>query len=1714
MPEMHRPASSRCLKAAFAGVFAVVSGLVGARAMAGQAPRYVWIEAEKPTKANFKFEVEGTGLPVLLSDGKWLRRSLAKDEAKKAVPAEGFLLRYDFGVPEAGEYELWARVGFEGVRAPLEWRVGDGAWARVSSETHTTSLMRLGFWMEVAWERLGAVKLGAGRSSLELRFREPGRDGRMLVALDCLALVRGRFVPEGRLKPDETYDGEADRAAAQHVFRFPASTPEDPAARVELPLNGTWQIARYDDPNMDANTYEPVQAIPSADEHPLRWMAVQVPLSLWNKPEMAFGHRSIYRTRVAIPKRFAGRSFVLHFSGTNWIVSVFANGRLMGTHRGVLVPWDIDITRGVRPGEVNEIAVAVKGSWYAHDVSPRRTTLEGLRNLPQEHVRWSRWVAPIYPSTKGEGDGRDYGIINPLRLIVAGPAYVWDVFVRPSVARRRLDADLTLSNPTDRPRQLTLRCQAVHERSGKVERQFGPVQLSLEPRAHKQVTVGGDWPDPRLWWPVNEPELYILRTTVLERGRPIDIQNQLFGFREITLDGIHVRLNGVIRNFWNWVEVSGSPSSPKEWLKRYRAEGNRYYRFADGRVTRNYFPYREARLEFYDRNGIPGRLSSCIDGMFINYDLRNPLVWENFREHIAQETRAYRNHPSIFFYSVENELIYINGQNVFGGIIDQIEQKMLEVIEGGKKNDPTRPYMVGGGGALKGNRLEIHCPHYPEAPIDYYPDNAFTLAKIADHSSRWPWDRKRPMLIGECFFYAGKLERQAWIGGDRVFRGRDEANRAASKYTQLIIEGYRWQGVAAICPWVADGRVPGARKAFSDLAAFTRKRSHRFYAGRQSSILVKVFNDTFSDKPVSFQWAIEAEGNRFAGNTERLSIEPGTGKERTLRFQAPKTAKRLDAELVLRVSQEGKVGFEDRKPVAILPPVEKIQARGRPIVYDRSGKLAAFLQRCGLNCEAIETLAQLKGRTGLLLVGPNTLTAEEAYSTAILGFAAQGGRAIVLEQDVPLAGTALPAPVRSTQRFGGYAFAQALGTPVFRSLRQGDFEDWAGDHPTFLNAYVKPAGGARSLIECGDGLNLSAMIEAPCGRGVIVASQMRVGAKLGIEPAADHLLANLIEHYATYTPPEGTVAVYAPDSELLRDALAASGALTETVPSVAAALDPGKYRIAVIHASARNLGALQAASGRLARFTDAGSWLVLWGLEPAGLKAYNALVGWPHAIRPFRIERVTLEAGEHPVAATLGNRDVTFYSTRPLLHGDYWLSGNVYTHVVDGADIAPFCQMPGGPADPFEYKPTFDDHDPYNFVNGMLGSDFWRYIQQIWIPKEGPQPLIFRLRQPATIRQINIWNNTFYWTIKDLDIIFDDDKANPMRVVLPPSGEINELKVDPPRRVSKSITLQTRTWRGEPIIRGGKELRLVGIDNVQFLRQMPPDYERKVRPIDNVGGLVAYPRGKGGILLCQIKLMAEEPNKPNKARKIRLLATLLQNLGAGLRASSVVVPGVNVRYVPIDITRYCNRHIKTIANRPGWFGDRRRDLRHLNLGQQYHADVLFHISDYATAPVPKSIMLAGPKAPQRFRDLPAQVKGIAIGRKADALFFLHAAYVNRPVSERERRSRRFRIPEVLKYVVRYADGSTAEIPVRLEEHIENWLQREPRHLPGARVAWSVAFPKARPDDPRPVLYSMTWNNVKPDVAIASLDVVLGRDGHRAVPAVLAITAGVQAVSKH
>ncbi len=1476
-----------------------------AEGAAAAAREYVWIEGEKPASANFEYEVWGGEYAQILSGEQWLNKVVGKKQVADELKGEGLRLDYEFQVREPGDYQIWLRIGYEWSRAPVEWRIDETGWATLPPDQFTTNLVRLsGNWCKIGWARVGKRHLEAGAHTIQLRVREPGKDGRVMLGLDCIGLVRGEWVPEMGLRPAETYDGPSDRRAREHVFRFPDFLPAEATARVELPLDGLWQAARYDDTDMDTDTYRPLTLVPEPEDYPLRWMGIAVPgAARARRPELAYGHRFFYRTRIEVPRELAGRGFRLHFSGTCWIVSVLVNGRFVGSHQGVLVPWEMDITDALKPGRVNTLTIGVKGPYYSLDVKSgmggkgRAPSIDHKRHGPcgGDFPRHLSFVAPVYPSTKGEGDGLQQGLVNPVKLVVAGPCYTEDVFVKPGVSKRRLDADITVRNTTETRKDLGVKCQAVNKRTGEVEKTFEAQEVSVWPRRTEQVSVGGVWEDPELWWPAEDvddkPTLYRLRTIISLDGEPIDVHEQPFGFRVITYDGRQFKLNGVPWHFWNWVGIGGAQNED-EWLEAYFAQNDRFHRISYD--SDRMWGYRERALEFFDRNGVPGRLSMCIDGMFITLAPRNPLVWENFRRHVRQTVRAYRNHPSVMMWSIGNEYMLVTCRLVYGGRYRESEEEAAELSRIAETLDPTRRSFQDGGGDL-GGLIGMNCQHYSWRYSRGWPDWAYNYPiregeapvprPVGNRPELYAWDGQMPLIFGEVFYYAGNIDRVTWVGGPEVYRGREKAERAAAHYMRICAEGARWQGVTAICPWV--GHLPGAEKSFAARAVFVREHNRCFYPKSTFRRTIKVFNDTRHDDPITLRWRLVL-GERTVADGERLyRLPPGQNRQDHIEAALPDADRRQNGRLELELLVNGESVFEDSRPVSLLPrPTGATGLSGEALcVYDPEGGIREWLRQVGQSFTALEALQELPDAARVLLVGPHALDeGDRAQSVEVLReFITAGNVAIVLEQADPLQGDELPgadlkvdpqAPKRNRSadfpgpepEAGRIAFPTARAHRVVRGLESSDMFTWAGDGTNYRKAYSSVGATALSIVQAGHRLNLSPVVQLGTGDGACLLSQMLIGRKLGTEPVADQLLYNaLLWAEERVHAVSHRAAVYAAGDTALLDLLGAVRLQFTKVHEPAAALSEP---VAVVRATPSALQWLQGHRERVRQFCSEGGRLMLLGLTPDGIQSFNDLVGFRHRIRPTWRELVTLNERTDPVLLGITDRDVNMDGPDQVApwSGKHWKSDRVFSYVVDGREIASF----GGAGDGEAEGVMRAENSIQMMTNGLTNEDDWHYIQ--YFDSEGAS-VTFDFGSPETITRIRIKPNPgSYYFLKDVAFVFGGDEENPVEFTCRQVGGLQEVPMRP-RRARRVTLRMINHWPGD----SGKNL--MGVDLVEMYRELPE--EPRMVFLTDPCGLVNYPIGEGGILLNQLDYTSEDTEE-NMARKRSTYASLLRNMGAAL----------------------------------------------------------------------------------------------------------------------------------------------------------------------------------------------------------------------------------------
>jgi beta-galactosidase len=1673
----------------------------------GQAADYVWLEGEKPSSKNYPCRTAGVERSQFLSGNAWLVADLDAGKVQKECPREGILLGYDFTTPSTGNYEIWNRIGMEANRSAFEWRVDGGKWQTVRPHDLTCDMMDVGFWNEVAWIQMGSQEMMAGRHKLEIRLARTAE--KILYCCDALCIYQGHFRPNGKFPPDADWQTDDDKKAAAQVFRFDSAARTAPGERIDLPLGGLWQACRFDEQEVVDRTGL-CKTLPDAAT--AYWMSIPVPGNKFDvKPELRFSHRIVYRTRVDVPAALAGRSFVLRLPSQSLIASVLVNGQFCGWTKAPFAAWQCDITRAVRPGQVNEVCVVLKDSYYAISEKKAGKSCRSMFNTPVTWMGGQNFINQNFDFPIGAPDyGGKSGILATPRLIVAGEVYAADVFVKPSVRKKELGLELTLANPAGQDRTVEV-CNEVQLQSaplagdnstlhgsGSASHLVPPRQVTIPVGGQLVVKMADPWSNPRLWWP-DDPALYQLVTTIKFDGRAVDVRRTTFGFREWQWSGRQFKLNGVPWQLWADTTLGDGGHDPEAAIAHWRASGQNTWRFWGqqfGGLDK------QKTLDLMDARGIIVRRSGIFDGEGANYlhQLANGReLFDNWIEQLKAWVKEERNHPSILIWSIENEITFINSRNL--GLHQTVEPQIARGAREVMALDPTRPVMVDGGNCLLDESLPVNGVHYQEGFWRDYPDEAYTLAKayVAHEKAVIGWGKvlwrlvpDRPIFMGESYFVRGNNPAAfSQFAGEGCFAGWGPATQqGAGVLAKMLAEGYRWHGVAAQHFWFGSEDASLHFNSWKPVCVLCRQWNWTFGGGSTVTRTLKVCNDTRFGDPIEMGWQLRLGDSNVAGQKKTFHLGPGQHEEVEISCPVPVVKTRTAGQFILTCSRGGKEVFREVKPVAVLNPAEEPKpSLGDTglVVIDPRGSAKARLRSRGIAFTEIKGAADVPAACRVVLVGNDAVSAREATDPQWLALAARGVRLLVLEQEHPLHFQALPADLSPSDYAGRVAFMENPEHPAFAGLAQADFFTWSGDHVVYRNVYKKATRGAVSLAHCDEQLGYSAIAECPVNEGLIVLCQMVVGEKLTTDPVAQRLFDNLLSYCDHYALVQKNTAVVMDPKGAAAKLLIDSGLKFDASGDVLSAMADGKHQIVVFDATAKNLRALALAPDRVKAFTAKGGWLMPWGLTPDGLADFNRLVGVEHLIRPFELERVNLPAVRDPMLSGITIRDVTMESGEQMFPwaGDKYLVDDEFTYVVDFDDIAPFCEFPGTKAGDTTAARAAGPGWARNTVNGFTSADSWKLIHYMDTKSAA---VTLKLPREETVDRFSIILNIHYAVATKIQLQFDND-PEPLVLLTKPDAQRQEFSIGP--RKCRQIVVRLAEF--------DKVHATTGIDNMWIHVQRAADWSQQVKPLLNIGGLVKYPMGEGGVVLNQLRAKPLEAVPVNAQKKQAIVATLLRNLHATF-AGGRILTAANLKFHPLPLEERCNQYL---TKDRGWF-DGGRDLAHLPVGKQDFCGVSYLIRDFRTSPLPSCVMLAGPGARGQ---LPTAVKGLKAGCKANVLFFLHT--FNRTADWR--REQPEQAPPVLfKYVVHYADGQTTDVPVLYGEGADHWLNKEPSGLASAALAWAAPFPGNMSDE-QAAIYQFSWANPRPQATIESIDMIYGPSGSKyGTPALLAITAAEEA----
>jgi len=344
-------------------------------------------------------------------------------------------------------------------------------------------------------------------------------------------------------------------------------------------------------------------------------------------------------------------------------------------------------------------------------------------------------------------------------------------------------------------------------------------------------------------------------------------------------------------------------------------------------------------------------------------------------------------------------------------------------------------------------------------------------------------------------------------------------------------------------------------------------------------------------------------------------------------------------------------------------------------------------------------------------------------------------------------------------------------------------------------------------------------------------------------------------------PAMGAIAAVLPMDDARTKLLRGTKLPIETGTDVLAAMADGKFAVVIADADLTMLKNLAAPPDALKAFTARGGWLVLWGLEPAGLASFNQIVGVEHLLRPVELEKVSLANGTDLLPGCT-NEDVAIEGTEGDGSGQHYPALDAWYGAVDYDDIAPFCTLPGPE---FWGRPggkPMTDRWPRNMVNGFTNEN-WRLQFVFDLDKGGHTSIPMRLPRRETVTGFGFYPGP-YGQVRRVRLVSDVPGVAPAEVTLAAVAGRQDFKIPP--MAADNITVELVDW--EPSVK----VPVIGIANLWLPVQRSDDFRQRVHPLLNPGLLVSYPRGRGGIVLSQVRPRPIDVVKETRREVVELLA--------------------------------------------------------------------------------------------------------------------------------------------------------------------------------------------------------------------------------------------------
>ncbi|MDO4743297.1 MAG: glycoside hydrolase family 2 TIM barrel-domain containing protein, partial [bacterium] len=733
------------------------------------------------------------------------------------------------------------------------------------------------------------------------------------------------------------------------------------------------------------------------------------------------------------------------------------------------------------------------------------------------------------------------GIWGDVYLDFVPQVFISDVTVRTWVRNRTLETVITLDSRCDCLNDVKIKAEVIDDKSTVLVLQDGG---SVSNNSNPRYTLSAKWDNP-IVWDIDNPFLYTLCVTVSNENGIIHSKNLRFGFREFWNEGTHFILNGKRINLrgdsWHF---NGAIQTTREyvvnWFKMCKESGVNYVRL-------HAEPYPEIYLDVADEMGMLIVDETAIYGSAKSMDSANELYIKRCYRHAERLVMRDKNHPCVIFWSLQNEMRWVDGRDVYKKHIPSMINLINEI-------DPTRKVSVDGD-----NRLIS------------YEDTQFESLHYNIDGTLEQWRREKPLTIGEhCGLWYICPQNASAYTGLKAYHGVDESLLGFVKKERLFVEDARRKEVSGISTFnfafyfmhsmpdsdidvtIKDYNAPGVkveripkhsltinngllpdypkyipniamdymRKGFKPVTIIKREYDKNFYDEGPIVRNFDIYNDTRNDSKCLLRYQIVADGEILVENTETW-IQP-VAQRRLWSVTIPE----ISVSKVTTVSINAELYHCDvlmhtlKEEYKIYPKALKTQTIESESYNADYGNAQGFSVVSGLlpSCKKIDSISNLQ-QVDVLILGNDLEDSLQSIKLPVERFVENGGRVVVLEQNDLSFGDL------SLQKQSFFSASTSMPEhPILKNLCEEDFMFWHSgvveERPeSFIeDNFVKPVNGDfKFVLESGmgdyaDGGDFwSPLIEYNYAKGTVIFNQLQIIKNFEKVPVACVLLRNILE---------------------------------------------------------------------------------------------------------------------------------------------------------------------------------------------------------------------------------------------------------------------------------------------------------------------------------------------------------------------------------------------------------------------------------------------------------------------------------------------------------------------------------------------------------------------------------------------------------------------------